>query len=124
ILIALLLPAVQQAREAARRTQCRNNMKQAGLALHNYHDVHGRFPFSTQSHGSFTGGAAMPPIVMNARGWTMLLPYFDQGPLYNQYDHSQAACEKNSGTGVLAGHPDNGNREVVSKSLTMLLCPS
>jgi prepilin-type processing-associated H-X9-DG protein len=69
VLIALLLPAVQQARESARRTQCKNNLKQIGLALHNYHDVFGMFAISQRDKGSqFVG----------------LLPYIDQAPLYNQ----------------------------------------
>ncbi|MEZ6130083.1 MAG: DUF1559 domain-containing protein [Planctomycetaceae bacterium] len=90
ILIALLLPAVQQAREAARRTQCKNNMKQLGLALHNYHDVHTAFP---------PGWIAVDPVTrrhsahdgINGAGWgTMILPYIDQSPLYNQFNASLA----------------------------------
>ena len=82
VLIALLLPAVQQAREAARRTQCKNNLKQLGLALHNYHDTYLRFPsaFGSQSlNGS--GGERW-----GHSQWVALLPYFDQAPLYNQWN--------------------------------------
>jgi prepilin-type N-terminal cleavage/methylation domain-containing protein len=76
ILIALLLPAVQQAREAARRTQCRNNLKQIGLALHNYHDSFNLFP---PGYIVATNG-----LNYQGYGWgTMLLPSFDQAPLYN-----------------------------------------
>ena len=83
ILIALLLPAVQQAREAARRTQCKNNLKQIGLAFHNYHDAHKRFPMSYVA-----GGLATPTTSQDVDfNWaypTMLLPYIDQAPLFNQ----------------------------------------
>jgi len=92
ILIALLLPAVQQAREAARRTQCKNNLKQLGLALHNYHDALGVFPIGHQFVGGFDGD------LTNNRGgsgfgwgWS-ILPYFDQGPLFNQFNPSQHAA--------------------------------
>ena len=70
ILVALLLPAVQQAREAARRVQCKNNLKQIGLALQNYHDKYGKFP----------------PGFIRAHGtaWSaMILPELDQSPLFN-----------------------------------------
>ena len=81
ILIALLLPAVQAAREAARRSQSMNNLKQIGLALHNYHDVYGSLP---------------PAVVTDANGKplysgrVLLLPYIEQAPLYNSFDLNQA----------------------------------
>jgi prepilin-type processing-associated H-X9-DG protein len=86
LLIALLLPAVQQAREAARRTQCRNNLKQIGLALHNYHDTHNTLPIGYCSRMRYVDGAAD-----TAPGWSWasyILPQLDQGPLYNQFNWS------------------------------------
>jgi type II secretory pathway pseudopilin PulG len=98
VLIALLLPAVQQAREAARRSQCKNNLKQIGLALHNYHDTLGVFP---------PGDATCKPCLGYA-GWANtgfsghnlhagILPYMDQAPIYNSlnwqigYDYNDSA---------------------------------
>jgi len=85
VLMALLLPAVQQAREAARRTQCRNHLKQLGIALHNYHDVYLRFPHGRGGTGHPDGGTvnAAANNVNRASGFIGLLPYLDQGPLYN-----------------------------------------
>ena len=89
VLISLLLPAVQQAREAARRTQCRSNLKQIGLALHNYHDQYQVFPpgngLSSQSPDA---GYSVDLTTTNraaAYGWaTYILPQLDQANLYNQ----------------------------------------
>jgi prepilin-type N-terminal cleavage/methylation domain-containing protein len=76
ILVALLLPAVQAAREAARRMSCSNNLKQIGLAAHNYHDAQRQFPMGTRAAGSNVYGSS----------WTIaLLPYFEQGALYDKW---------------------------------------
>ncbi len=86
VLMSLLLPAVQQAREAARMTQSRNNLKQIGLALHNYHDVHQTFPaayLADTRHPQRDPDTYDGP---NGFAWgTMLLPYLDQAPLYNEF---------------------------------------
>jgi len=86
VLMSLLLPAVQQAREAARMTQSRNNLKQLGLALHNYHDSHRTFP---ASYYADTRHVSRDPATYdgpNGFAWgTMLLPYLDQANLYNQF---------------------------------------
>jgi prepilin-type N-terminal cleavage/methylation domain-containing protein len=79
ILVALLLPAVQQAREAARRAHCRNNLKQMGIALHDYHEIHKTLP---------------PGVVTDSNdlrdGWhsglTLLLPHLEEQTIHNQFD--------------------------------------
>lgn len=87
ILVALLLPAIQAAREAARRTQCVNNLKQLGLALHNYHDSHQTFPFGRGGTGHPDGAASTGDLNSNVNrssGFVPLLPYVDQTALYEQ----------------------------------------
>ena len=83
ILIALLLPAVQAAREAARRIQCVNNEKQLGLGLHNYHATNGVFPpgvWSRDRDGNVYWGYA----------WTaLILPYLEQGMVDEQIDYTK-----------------------------------
>jgi len=84
-LIALLLPAVQQAREAARRTQCRNNLKQLTLALHNYHSTTTVFPPGMLGHDGLAGGLSGH----NGLAWSaIILPYVEYEPLYKRFDFS------------------------------------
>jgi prepilin-type N-terminal cleavage/methylation domain-containing protein len=119
ILISLLLPAVQQAREAARRTTCRNNLKQLGLALHNYHDSHNCFPAGYFSFGTSDGVA--PPWANldgttwdGAPGWgwgTVILPFLDQANVTNalRFDHPIW---------------DPAHTELIKSKLSVFLCPS
>jgi len=87
VLVSLLLPAVQQAREAARRSQCKNNLKQIGIALHNYEGACRAFPPGYISGPNIPAMGPVDPQFNDAgQGWgwlTQLLPYIDQAPLYN-----------------------------------------
>lgn len=105
ILIGLLLPGVQSAREAARRSDCTNRLKQWGLALHNYHDMHQVLP-----PGSISVGPAFLPF--SGWGWqAMTLPQIDQGNLYRQCDFSL--------------HTARGpNRNVIDTLIPFARCPS
>jgi prepilin-type N-terminal cleavage/methylation domain-containing protein/prepilin-type processing-associated H-X9-DG protein len=103
LLIALLLPAVQAAREAARRVQCANNLKQLGLALHNYHDGVGALPFGEGPDGWNNWSAHV-----------MLLPYLEQAALYNAINFAEWAAA-----------PGNTlNTTVQQVTLSVLVCPS
>jgi prepilin-type N-terminal cleavage/methylation domain-containing protein/prepilin-type processing-associated H-X9-DG protein len=84
ILIALLLPAVQMAREAARRINCVSNLKQIGIALHGYHDNHNTFP-----SGGWIYLTTMPNTINMNMGWSAaVLPWLEQQPLYSQLNQS------------------------------------
>jgi prepilin-type N-terminal cleavage/methylation domain-containing protein/prepilin-type processing-associated H-X9-DG protein len=86
VLVALLLPAVQTAREAARRMGCANNLKQLGLAMHNYVDVHKAFPIGHMFRGPFDGDP-LSGQGGTGFGWaSALLPYLEQQALYSQFD--------------------------------------
>ena len=103
ILLALLLPAVQAAREAARRMQCGNNLRQVGLALHNYATTHTVFP----------AGAAVSTIHKRySYGWTkFILPYIGQGNIANQLDENLGATS-------------GANFEPAKTKLSFYQCPS
>ena len=118
VLIGLLLPAVQSAREAARRVQCQNNLKQIGLALHGYHDAWQCFPPAYLAR-------PLPGLELGAGwGWAMLiLPYSEQRPLYDAANFDLGFGE------VVVNRPDFpgglfANNTVRRMSLSMFLCPS
>jgi len=101
VLIALLLPAVQAAREAARRMQCTSNLKQLGIALHGYHDVH-----STFAAGGWVSLPSQPNTINMNMGWSAaVLPWVEQTALYNGLNVSQrynVAANSTAGRTVLA----------------------
>ena len=109
VLIALLLPAVQAAREAARRAQCTNNLKQIGLAFHNYHDTHGSMPPGRKSCCWGT--------------WLVfILPYIEQQPMYDAWN-SQADM-RNPGIDWHLGYAGVTNTTVTTSRIETYNCPS
>lgn len=106
ILIALLLPAVQAAREAARRTECANNLKQIGIGLHNYHDVNKEFPA-----GAYWGG---PNTTWRGSIFIRLLPFMEQENLYDEFNLNAATDGQTGADGVL----------LVNRNVDFLTCPS
>lgn len=129
VLVAMLLPAVQAAREAARRMSCGNNLKQIGLGLHNYLDVHKRFPPSRIRWG------ASPNRVTH--GWNVLLmPYMEQPAIHDNYNFnvnwsdpaneaiSQTAvstliCPSSPSGGVLLDNPSDGTQSAASDYMAL-----
>src|SRR5688500_7047388 len=89
ILIALLLPAVQSAREAARRSTCNNNIKQISLAMHGHHDAKGRFPPASYNYIDGTGAATLPKYLgkFNRRCWFQdVIGYIEQTGLWDDFE--------------------------------------
>jgi type II secretory pathway pseudopilin PulG len=116
ILVALLLPAIQAAREAARRTQCTNNLKQIGIALQNYHDTHKKYPPVAYF---MKAPPSAPPTNHYHHTWlTSLLPFMEQGPLYDGIDFKTPALTAPYVAPNAVGQP------VVSTVIEGLLCPS
>jgi len=109
VLVALLLPAVQAAREAARRSQCANHLKQLGLACHNFHDTYGVTPPSRVASGGF------PKLNVPAnayQGWAVwILPYLEQDNIKNIYN-----------TQLHFGHANN--RTAIQTQVKVFYCPS
>ena len=130
ILIALLLPAVQSARESARRTQCSSNLRQIGLAMHTYHDVHKMFPGLVSRDICYfpNTGAVVDCNLFLPGAWkhgefsfiVSLLPFMDGLPVYNAVNF---ACSQ-KGDCADGGFNISCNDTVSLQRLTVLLCPS
>jgi len=128
VLIGLLLPAVQKVREAAARMSCSNNLKQMGLALHNYHDTNGILPSAGCADGKpFSGG----PWTLNGEGtnWSIyILPYIEQGNVFNKLtfngDSGWTDDQNQTPAGGQTSSAKNNVTLINSAGLKLYRCPS
>lgn len=112
VLISLLLPAVQSAREAARRAQCFNNLRQIGLGMHNYLSANDVFPAGALYSEDDTFRSSGTVVRSNYIGWAVaILPYAEQTQIYNAYNS-------------LVNNWQVSNQTVISTKLSMYICPS
>jgi len=121
ILVGLLLPAVQAAREAARRMQCSNNLKQLGLSFQNYESALKSFPINYATRGQLGFPNSGPGIANSGRSWMqMVLPYIEQNNLYTNIDFTVGLQPKSSAPTTPVGR----NRIVAATIVPSFLCPS
>ncbi len=135
ILMGLLLTAVQMAREAGRRMHCKNNLKQIGLALHQYQLAAKVYPPAGIDYSwCMYPKENDPESVMNENGLMFLLPYLEQNSVYLEFDQTAANCDVVTGNPIccspctalvpLAGPSEPNNAEWASKKMAVFLCPS
>ena len=123
LLVALVLPAIQNTREAARRMQCANNLKQLGLALHNYHSAYGAFPQNMPGGGKESGAGCTTGFY----SWqAAILPQLEQGGVYESIDFDvemadSGSCNDVFGPTISSDHP---NAAAAHTTVQTFLCPS
>ena len=121
VLVALLLPAVQAAREAARRSQCTNNLKQIGLALLNYETAFKEFPSGRTGCERTTSDPSCANASLDGTsGFVPILPYLELQNVYDMFDFSAFVWQGGNGSWRSVGR----NEEAVSQRPTVYVCPS